>query len=83
MSLAERAANPPAVRGPGMQCPIKRLLEETLDRTEAAALRDILDAPWSVWPHSEVEKAIEEEGHRVGKGAVGKHRRLNCRCGKP
>lgn len=82
MSLAKRATTPPVVGKQGMPCPIATLLD-TLPKSEAKGLQDMLDSPWRVWPHTDVEKAIEDEGHRIGIGSVGKHRRLTCRCGKP
>lgn len=80
MSLKDRAAAPPT-KTPGMPCPVAALLE-TLPKTESAALKTIIDAPWRVWPHTEVERALKDEGHRVATGAVGKHRRCDCKCGK-
>ena len=82
MSLAARAKTPPEIKGPGSPCPIQLLLSEKLDSAEAKGLQTMLDAPWRLWPHSEVEKALEAEGHRIGVGAVGKHRRGTCRCSK-
>lgn len=79
MSLKARAATPPAGSKQGLPCSIRTLLE-TLPKDESAALKTMLDAPWRVWPHTEIEKAIEDEGHQVGRGAVGKHRRSTCRC---
>jgi hypothetical protein len=64
-----------------MQCPIAHLLD-TLPEEEAKGLQHMVDSPWRLWPHSEVEKALEDEGHRIGIGSVGKHRRGTCRCFK-
>jgi hypothetical protein len=80
MSLAERATTP---KKPihGTPCSVGELLA-TLDKAEAHALRTMLDAPWRVWPHLHVEEACRAEGHPVGQGQVGQHRRQACRCFK-
>lgn len=82
MSLAVRAKTPPQLKGPGSPCPIDVLLTEKLDPNEAKGLQTMLDSPWRIWPHREIERALEEEGHAVGIGSVGKHRRGTCRCAK-
>jgi len=79
MSLAARSKTPPTLAQPGTPCSVGRLLAE-LPKAEAGGLREMLDAPWRVWPHSEIEKALEAEGHRFGQGQVGRHRRKTCRC---
>lgn len=82
MSLAERAKTPPQIKGPGLPCPIALLLTEKLNPAEAKGLQAMLDAPWRVWPHISIEKALGEEGHNVAWNSVGKHRRGGCRCAK-
>lgn len=80
MSLAQRATSPQkAIHG--TPCSVGELLSE-LDKVEAKALQTMLDSPWRIWPHLHVEEAIRAEGHPVGQGQVGKHRRKACRCFK-
>lgn len=79
MSLAERVTTEPAAAKHGLPCPIAVLLT-TLPDEEAAALRSMMDAPWRVWGHEAIERALFAEGHTVGTGSVGKHRRKTCRC---
>lgn len=81
MSFANRAKEGPGRARPGIPCSVGALLE-SLPPDEAAGLRDILDAPWRVWPHVKVEEAIREEGHQVGDQQVGRHRRGRCGCGR-
>lgn len=82
MSLAERSQHQPGRAKHGMPCSVAELLDN-LPPTESDALRSMLNAPWRVWPHVAIEKAIRDEGHFVGVGAIGKHRRGACRCDEP
>lgn len=78
MSLANRATAPQkAIHG--TPCSIAELLA-TLPKAESKALQTMLDAPWRMWPHNHIEEALRAEGHPVGTGQVGKHRRNVCRC---
>lgn len=76
MSLAERLQAP---RGQGMPCSVAVALRE-LPPEDAADLKDALNAPWRIMGHAQIEAALAAEGHPVGVGAVGKHRRGSCRC---
>ena len=78
MTLAKRLTQPDSSY-PRTPCSVGVLLKE-LPKREAKALRELLDAPWRVWPHTEVEAAIRGEGHHVGYQQVGKHRRGQCSC---
>lgn len=80
MTLANRVTSPVKPIH-GTPCSVAELLA-SLDKTEAKALQAMLDAPWRVWPHNHIEQAIWDEGHPVGQGQVGKHRRNVCRCAK-
>lgn len=77
MSLAERLQA--TGRGQGMPCSIAVVLRE-LPEADADALRAALDAPWRIVGHAKIEADLAAEGHPVGVGAVGKHRRGSCRC---
>lgn len=80
MSLAKRATTPiKAIHG--IPCSVGELLA-SLDKAEAKALQVMLAAPWRMWPHNHIEQALWDEGHAVGQGQVGKHRRKGCRCFK-
>lgn len=77
MSLTERVkAGAPTAR-PGPTCAIGGLLRD-LPKPEAAALRQMLDDP--AWVGVSVVRALRDEGHHVGKDAVGRHRRGDCSC---
>lgn len=77
MSLAERLQG--QSRGQGLACSVAVVLRE-LPPEESAALQAALDAPWRIQGHEKIERALAEEGHPVGVGQVGKHRRGDCRC---
>ena len=81
MSLAEKLNQPGTGNRQGLPCSVAELLRD-LPPKEAAALKEMLDSPWRIWGHNEIEKALGEEGHPVGTGTVGKHRRRTCRCAK-
>lgn len=81
MSLAERITAPKGGSNQGLPCSVAELLVSLPD-AEAAALKVMLDAPWRVWGHQRIEDILADEGHPVGIGAVGKHRRGKCRCSK-
>lgn len=65
----------------GKDCSVAELLAE-LKGEDLATLRKALQAPWRVVPHVALERALLKEGHQVGTGMVGKHRRGDCRCSK-
>lgn len=77
MSLAERLQTQP--RGQGMPCSVAVVLRD-LEPDESAALQAALDAPWRLIGHAKIEADLAAEGHPVGVGSVGKHRRGHCRC---
>lgn len=77
MSLAERLQGQP--RGQGMPCSVAVVLRE-LPPEDAEALQAALDAPWRIVGHAKIESDLAAEGFPVGVGAVGKHRREECRC---
>ena len=81
MSLAERYKTPNTISRQGLPCSVAELLESLPD-VEAKALRKMLAAPFRVWGHQDIEDALLAEGHKVGRGTVGKHRRGSCRCGR-
>lgn len=62
-----------------MPCSIAVALRE-LPKPDAEALQAALDAPWRITGHAKIEADLAAEGHPVGVGAVGKHRRGSCRC---
>lgn len=79
MSLSERLQG--ASRGQGMPCSVAVALRE-LPPDDAAALKEALDAPWRIMGHAKIEADLAAEGHPVGVGSVGKHRRGTCRCSR-
>lgn len=81
MSLEQRIAHTKGGTNQGLPCSVGTLLR-TLPKKQAAELRQFLEAPWRVVTHTSLERAIREEGHEVGTGSVGKHRRGDCRCGR-
>lgn len=82
MALAERfTVQAKGGSNQGMTCSVAVLLT-SLPVDEAVTLRQALDAPWRIMGHQKIEDALREEGHYVGTGAIGKHRRGNCRCSK-
>lgn len=81
MSLAEKLAAPKGGSKQGLPCSVATLLHELPD-DECTALQAMLDAPWRIWGHQRIEGILLEEGHSVGTGSIGKHRRRTCRCAK-
>ena len=81
MSLADRVQSIKGGSNQGLPCSVGTLLN-TLPKKDAAELRRLLESPWRIVPHNALERAIRGEGHDVGTGSVGKHRRGDCRCGK-
>jgi hypothetical protein len=82
MALVDRL--PPKARNHGLPCSVAAILEQ-LDHdnpADGAELRKWLAAPMNVWPHSAIESDLREEGHSIGAGTVGKHRRGDCRCAR-
>lgn len=77
MSLSDRLESP--ARGQGLPCSVAVALRE-LAPADAEALQAALDAPWRIVGHQKIEADLAAEGHPVGVGAVGKHRRNDCRC---
>ena len=59
----------------GPKCSVCRLLSE-LPEEDRVALQEALDSGMA---ESAIHRAIKSEGHYVGKGAVGRHRRGDCR----
>lgn len=82
MALKDHA--PPRLRNHGLPCSVAAILEQldTTDPAEAGYLRVMLAAPMNTWPHSAIETALRQEGHPIGAGTVGKHRRGDCRCAR-
>lgn len=86
MSLEQRIISAKATHtkggtNQGLPCSVGLLLR-TLPKKKAAELHQFLDTPWRLVPHKALEHAIRAEGHVVGIGVVGKHRRGDCRCGR-
>ena len=81
MPISDHIAHTKGGSNQGMPCSVATLLA-TLPPSEADELRHLVNAPWRVVSHSALERAIREEGHVVGVGAIGKHRRGDCRCAK-
>lgn len=81
MSLADRVQSVKGGSNQGFPCSVGNLLA-TLPKKDAAELRRLLETPWRIVTHSALERAIRDEGHTVGTGAIGKHRRGDCRCSK-
>lgn len=77
MSFSELAQQGPPPPTQGLPCAIAVLLDK-LDKPEREGLATILaDRDWS---HSRVFKAIEDEGHKVPRQTLERHRRNECRC---
>lgn len=73
MSLKDALATAkPGKQGP--KCSVCKLLK-SLPEEDSVALKQALD---SVMAESAIHRAIKSEGHYVGKGAVGRHRRGDC-----
>lgn len=81
MSLAEKLATPKGGSNQGLPCSVATLLTD-LPVAESAALQSMLDSPWRIWGHQRIEVTLADEGHSVGTGSIGKHRRRTCRCSK-
>ena len=81
MSRVEKLTAPKGGTNQGLPCSVAVLLRE-LPPEEATALQVMLDAPWRIWGHQRIEGVLHQEGHSVGTGSVGKHRRQTCRCTK-
>ena len=81
MSLAERVQSTKGGSNQGLPCSVGTLLA-TLPKKDVAELLRLLETPWRLVPHAALERAIRAEGHLVGGGSVGKHRRGDCRCSK-
>jgi hypothetical protein len=79
MPLSERV-NKPNTSYPRTPCSIGVLLAGGLPAKEAAALKKMLDAPWRVWTHRAIERALKAEKIPFGDQMVGKHRRGDCSC---
>lgn len=77
MTLADQLASAKGGSNQGFACSVGTLLR-TLEGEQLAELRRFLDDP-SV-AHAALERAIKAEGHFVGVGSIGKHRRHDCRC---
>jgi hypothetical protein len=73
MSLKD-ALNAAAPKKRGPACSVCRLLQD-LPSEDSQALQDALDAGLA---ESALTRAIRSEGHYVGKGAIGRHRRGDC-----
>lgn len=65
-------------RKPSARCSIAKLIDE-LDDIDKKALLNALE-PDSGVETSSIERALASEGHKFGSGALGRHRRRDCRC---
>lgn len=73
-----------ASRHPGVACKLGTILRE-LDAADAKSLADLLDK--TRISASAISRLLAENGHRVGVGSIGYHRRrafgAGCLCAKP
>ena len=74
MSLRDELSKAQPVRR-GPKCSICRLLID-LPEDDRDALEEALD---SYMPSTVIHRAIAADGHRVGRGSVGRHRRGDCK----
>lgn len=74
MPLAEKLQKPK--RPTGLPCSVAVLLRN-LNNEDRAALYAALDGNQS---SSDIYWALRDEGHKVGKQTIGRHRRGECRC---
>lgn len=78
MSLADTLTLTAGATTPGPTCAVGRLLR-TLDDDDAAALTAALDDTVG-YRTADIWRALDLEGHRVGRQSVSRHRRHECRC---
>jgi hypothetical protein len=79
VSLAERAKQGPPVRKfHGPACGVGQLLVD-LPKNDAAALR-VMIADDSGWEHRQIARALNDEGHPIGRTTVERHRSMRCTC---
>lgn len=81
MSLADQLAPNPTKGGSnqGFNCSVAILLD-TMPPDDLASFTEALAAPWRIVSHSHLERSLRAEKYAIGKGAIGKHRRGDCRC---
>lgn len=79
MTLADRIAQTKGGSNQGLECSVSILLRN-LRGNELAEFEDALAD--STISHTLLERALRAEGHYVGTGTIGKHRRGDCRCSK-
>jgi hypothetical protein len=77
MSLSLDAFREASGHQKGPRCTVRVLIESLPDK-DSAALVDALAHPDITTPG--IERELKKHGHKVGAGAVGKHRRGDCAC---
>lgn len=78
MALADRLKDPrpnPA----GLPCSVRVLLD-TLQGDDLAAFQHMLGS--REWSQDMIWQALADEGHRIGRQSVNRHRGGKCRCAK-
>jgi len=68
-----------APRRPGITCTMGFLLA-TLETQEAAELDQALRGDYR---SSDIARALEELGYKIGQSSISRHRRGECACRKP
>lgn len=74
-SLSKQPKRPEYLDRGCMVCRVVWSLEGTED---GKVLAEVLAAPVTEWPHAVICRALEENGHRVTRDAVTKHRNGQC-----
>jgi hypothetical protein len=65
-------------KGPG--CTVGLLLG-ALPPSEAEVLAAVLAAGEVEYPHAVVSRVLKEQGHRIERSTIARHRRGECACG--
>ena len=79
MALADRLTEPPAPIH-GTPCSVGVLLD-TLEGAELEAFKAMLGTPEQRgWSQDAIYTALTDEGYRVGRQSINRHRGGRCRC---
>lgn len=79
MSLSELIAREVRNSKPGSSCSVGAALTQ-LSKADRDAAETAMAAHPAQVPAAAIERALKAAGHRIGHGAVGRHRKGQCAC---
>lgn len=79
MSLSELIEAEVRKSRPGSSCSVGAALAR-FNKSDAEAFHTAMSAHPTQVPAAAIERALKAAGHKIGNGAVGRHRKGQCAC---